>query len=67
MVTRQNLNTPEQEAKRLNISERTLAKWRSIGSPGIPYIKIGRAVRYDPEKTDAYLARHSFNSVSKEL
>lgn len=63
----QTLNTPEQEAKRLNISVRTLAKWRSLGHPNLPYIKIGRAVRYAPEKTDAYLAKHSFNSVSEEL
>jgi hypothetical protein len=60
-MSQQRLNTPEEEAKRLKVSARTLAKWRCVGSPNIPYIKIGRAVRYDPLKTDAYLAKHSVN------
>lgn len=55
--------TPEEAAEYLNISVRTLAKWRSIGSPSIPYSKIGRCIRYSQSDLEAYLAKHTFNSV----
>lgn len=57
------LNTPEQEAVRINLSSRTMAKARSTGNPDIPYIKIGRTVRYDPVTVDQWLAKNSHNSV----
>jgi hypothetical protein len=60
-MTAQRLNTPEEEAARLNLSSRTMAKARSTGSPNIPYIKIGRTVRYDPVAVDAWLNEHSHN------
>lgn len=55
--------TPEQTADFLNISVRTLAKWRSTGSPSLPYIKVGRCIRYKLTDLEAYLAKHTFNSV----
>lgn len=57
------LNTPEEESKRIKIPFRTLAKGRSTGSPNIPYIKIGRTVRYDPIAVDSWLAKHTHNKV----
>ncbi len=36
------------------LSVETLAQWRSQRR-GIPYLKIGRAVRYDPTDVQAYL------------
>jgi len=36
------------------LSTETLAQWRSQ-KRGIPYLKIGRAVRYDPADVQAYL------------
>jgi hypothetical protein len=63
MSQQRTLHTPEQEAKRLNMSARTLAKARSTGHPNIPYIKIGRTVRYDPDAVDTWLAKHSHNNV----
>lgn len=57
------LHTPEDEAKRLSMSHRTMAKARSTGYPNIPFIRIGRTIRYDPVAVDAWLAEHSFNSV----
>jgi len=57
------LNTPEQESERIGIPIRTMAKARSIGHPNIPYIKIGRAVRYDPVAVDAWLAMNTHNKV----
>ena len=61
MTTTRKLNTPEQEAERINIPVRTLAKARSTGTPNIPYLKISRTVRYDPVQVDAWLAKNSHN------
>jgi hypothetical protein len=57
------LNTPEQESERLGIPFRTMSKARSTGHPDIPYIKIGKTVRYDPIAVDAWLAKHTHNKV----
>ena len=61
-MTDKHLITPEQAAKRLNVSIRTLAKWRSLGFPSIPYTKIGRCVRYNPTDLDQFLTKHTINS-----
>ncbi|NCC41592.1 MAG: DNA-binding protein, partial [Gammaproteobacteria bacterium] len=49
------LNTEKEEAARLNLSDRTLQAWRTRGD-GPPFVKLGRAVRYDPRATDEWLA-----------
>lgn len=61
--TKRPLRNAEEQAKEMGTSSRRLAKARSIGYPNIPYIKIGRAVRYDPDAVDAWLAKHSHNTV----
>jgi len=63
MSNKQHFITPEQAAKYLSVSVRTLAKWRSIGSPKIPYSKIGKCIRYNPSELDAYLTKHTYNSA----
>jgi len=50
-----NLLTPDQVAAHTGISMETLAQWRSQ-KRGIPYLKIGRSVRYDPQDVQQYLA-----------
>jgi hypothetical protein len=60
-MTTQRLNTPEEEATRLNLSPRTMAKARSTGHPSIPFIKIGKTVRYDPAAVDLWLAKNTRN------
>jgi excisionase family DNA binding protein len=50
------LLTPEEVAVVTGLSRETLAQWRSQ-KRGIPYLKIGRAVRYDPSEVQAYLER----------
>ena len=50
------LLTPEGVAEITSLSLDTLAQWRSQRR-GIPYLKIGRAVRYDPAEVQAYLER----------
>ncbi|TFB41446.1 helix-turn-helix domain-containing protein [Pseudomonas sp. F01002] len=41
-----NLMTPEHAAHVLGVSIRTLAAWRSSGRRTLPYVKVGRLVRY---------------------
>jgi len=50
------LLTPEEVAAITSLSLDTLAQWRSQ-KRGIPYLKIGRVVRYDPAEVEAYLER----------
>ena len=51
---RTKLLTAEEVAEWTGLSLDTLAQWRSQGR-GIPYLKIGRAVRYDPSDVQEYL------------
>lgn len=48
--------TPERVSEITGLSLDTLAQWRSQ-KRGIPYLKMGRAVRYDPVDIKAYLER----------
>ncbi len=48
------LLTAEQVAKLTGMAIETLAQWRSQ-KRAIPYLKIGRAVRYDPADVQKYL------------
>ncbi len=49
-----NLLTPQEVAALTGLSLETLAQWRSQARR-IPYLKLGRAVRYDPADVQAYL------------
>ena len=49
-----NLLSPKDVAQLTGLSIETLAQWRSQ-KRGIPYLKIGRAVRYDPAEVKLYL------------
>ncbi len=44
----------EEVALLTGLSKQTLAQWRSQ-KRGIPYLKVGRAVRYDAADVQAYL------------
>ncbi len=46
--------TAEEVANMTGLSVETLAQWRSQRR-AIPYLKIGRVVRYDPTDVQAYL------------
>ena len=50
------LLNPREVAVMTGLSRETLAQWRSQRR-GPPYLKIGRAVRYDPAEIRAYLER----------
>jgi excisionase family DNA binding protein len=48
--------TSQDVAAMTGLSHETLAQWRSQRRE-IPYLKIGRVVRYDPGDVQAYLER----------
>ena len=52
------LLTESQLAARWQITIKKLQadRWKGVG---VPYVKIGRLVRYSPVEVDAYEARHS--------
>jgi excisionase family DNA binding protein len=47
--------TSREAAAALNISERTL--WKLTNEAKMPCVRIGRAVRYDPEDIRAWIER----------
>ncbi len=51
----QRLLDERKAADRLGLSVKTLRRWRWAGHPPA-FIKIGRAVRYDPEVIEALIA-----------
>ncbi|MFT8243261.1 helix-turn-helix transcriptional regulator [Roseomonas sp. BN140053] len=55
------------EAQRIEVSRRTLQRWRAEGN-GPPYIRAGlRRILYDPTKTDEWLASRTFPHRAAEL
>ncbi|HFK2319182.1 excisionase family DNA binding protein [Pseudomonas aeruginosa] len=50
--------TPERAAHALGVSIRTLASWRSTGRHALPYVKIGRLVRYREHDVHDWLQSH---------
>lgn len=58
------LNTTDEEAQRLGLAPKTLANMRCRGD-GPPYVLLGRLPRYDPDMTDAWLAKRVRQSTSE--
>lgn len=52
-----NLLTTPQAAERLGISVFTLRQW--VSQKRIPFVKLGRSVRYNPADLAAYVAAHT--------
>ena len=59
---RSKLRTPE-AARYTGLAKSTLEKLRVTGD-GSPFIRIGRAVLYDPDDLDAWLAANRRKSTS---
>jgi len=53
------LITTDDAAKILSIPAATLTKWRSTGQNNIPFVKIGRAVRYRTKDLREWLDKNS--------
>jgi excisionase family DNA binding protein len=57
--------TPEQAAKYLGVKVQTLAAWRSSGKYDLPYIPVGRSIRYLKSDLAAWLARRRTTAVAR--
>jgi excisionase family DNA binding protein len=67
MLTAANPNeqlTAEQAAEILGVSEQTLSVWRCTGRYALPYLKIGRLVRYRRCDLEAWLASRLIGAVA---
>ena len=53
------LLTADDAAKYLGIAVNTLSVWRSTGRYDLPYIKVGRLVKYRLSDLQAFLTRHT--------
>ena len=49
------LLTPEDVAEMLGVSTQTLASWRTTNRYGLPFIRIGRLVRYRTADVEDFL------------
>lgn len=55
MFDKDPLLTDPEAAQYLKVKDGTLANWRCTGRRKIPYIRLGRSVRYRRSDLDAYL------------
>jgi excisionase family DNA binding protein len=55
---RSELLTRREAAAYLGVSEQTLAIWKCTGRYNLPYIKIGRLVKYKRQDLDAFITRN---------
>jgi len=50
---------PPEAAEYLGVTVRTLSVWRCVGRYNIPFIKVGRLVKYRKSALDAFLDRRT--------
>ena len=60
------LLTQSEAAQRLGIRAGTLTVWRSTRRYGLPYVKVGRAVRYESEALEAFIRARTVGSTTVE-
>ena len=58
LKTTDRLLTEREAAEYLAVSPMTLRKWRCTRMVEVPYIKLGKAVRYQRKDLDAFLQDH---------
>ena len=55
VVAQFRLLTPEEVAARLQVSVGTLSQWRFHKRVALPYVRVGRVIRYRPEAVEEFL------------
>jgi excisionase family DNA binding protein len=63
-LLRSDLLNTEQAATYLGVTSRTLEVWRCTKRHAIPYIKVGRLVKYRKTELDHWLARQTIGANS---
>lgn len=56
------LLTPSEAAAYIGVTENTLSVWRCVGRYNIPFVKVGRLVKYRKSALDAFLDRRTISS-----
>ncbi len=54
------LLTPPEAAAYIGVTENTLSVWRCVGRYNIPFIKVGRLVKYRKSALDAFLVSRTY-------
>lgn len=57
-----NLLSPSEASAILGVTVGTLAVWRSTKRVDIPFVKIGRSVKYRPEDLQEHISRQSVSA-----
>lgn len=63
---RRTLLDEDHAARWLGLSVRTLQSWRCRRSDGPPFIRLGRAIRYDPDDLDNFIAKRRRRSTADD-
>lgn len=53
-----NLLTPNDAAKRLGVTKHALNNWRKNNSVNLPYVRIGRLVKYRASDLQAFIVEN---------
>lgn len=62
----QRLLVPEEAAYKLGVKVNTLNNWRCQGTKKLPYVKIGRCVRYRLDDINRFIAENILNGSTQE-
>jgi len=63
-MTLSRLLTPEEVAKLLGTSAQMLAVWRCTQRINLPYVKVGRSVRYREDAVEQFIRDNEVNPAS---
>ena len=58
------LLTRKEASEYLGVTERTLAVWASVKRYNLPYVKVGRLVKYRRADLDAFIERRTISQES---
>ncbi len=61
MFQKSDLLSRREAAEYLGITERTLAVWACVKRYNLPYVKIGRLVKYRRSELDNFINRHTIS------
>ncbi|NLS92754.1 MAG: helix-turn-helix domain-containing protein [Planctomycetaceae bacterium] len=64
-LAREPLLSSAQAAELLGVRSQTLAVWRCSGRHGLPFLKVGNAVKYRQSDLEQWLAGRSFTSTGQ--
>ncbi len=55
MITTDKMLTDDEAAEMLGLRPQTLAVWRCTGRNSLPYVQLGRAIRYRASDVQAFI------------